>query len=144
VNIVVLTKNHITYAPVAAKDSLQMDADRRHQKRQKIVQSLFAWQVHSGNPLSESAQLVVDKQKKIDKLISQCAPKWPLDKINRIDLAILRLAVFELFFDPNIPEKVAIDEAIELAKDFGSENSPAFINGVLGAAYEKLPKKNDN
>lgn len=115
--------------------------DPRHKKRQSTLKRLFAWDFNQKNPLNSLAEKVVKKIKKIDKIISQCAPKWPIEKINRIDLAILRLAVYELFFDPKIPDKVAIDEAVELAKEFGSENSSGFVNGVLGAAYQKLKAK---
>lgn len=73
----------------------------------------------------------------------EAAPKWPIEKINRIDLAILRLAVWELFYKRKTPPKVAIDEAIELAKEFGAENSPSFINGVLGTIFKKK-EKNQN
>ncbi len=68
----------------------------------------------------------------IDKEITSSAPEWPLERINKIDLAILRLAVYELLIQKKEPPKVIIDEAVELAKEFGSENSAAFINGVLG------------
>jgi N utilization substance protein B len=68
----------------------------------------------------------------IDPLIARAAPEWPIEKLNPIDLAILRLAVFELTIDKKAPYKVIIDEAIELAKEFGSTNSSGFINGALG------------
>lgn len=67
----------------------------------------------------------------IDSKIQSAAPEWPLEKISKIDLAILRLAVGELL-DGKEPPKVVIDEAIELAKEFGNEKSPGFVNGVLG------------
>jgi N utilization substance protein B len=72
------------------------------------------------------------KLKKIDKLIAAAAPEWRIDKINRIDLAILRLAVWELVVDKKNPPKAIIDEAVELAKKFGGESAPGFVNGVLG------------
>lgn len=68
----------------------------------------------------------------IDELIKNAAPEWPLDKISRIDLAILRLATFELTIEKKEPPKAVIDEAIEIAKEYGNPNSPGFINGVLG------------
>ena len=73
----------------------------------------------------------------INDLIKEAAPEWPLDQISPIDLAILQLATFELLFDnsDDIPPKVAINEAVELAKMFGGDNSPKFINGVLGTIY---------
>ncbi len=111
--------------------------DPRHKRRQKAVKNLFSWGFHQDNPLGDLAGKVVKKIDETDKIIISCAPKWPIEKINRIDLAILRLAVYELYFNPKVPDKVVINEAVELAKEFGSENSPSFINGVLGAVYEK-------
>lgn len=68
----------------------------------------------------------------IDPLIEIAAPQFPIDKIAKIDAAILRLSVYELLFEKKEPEKVVIDESVELAKQFGGEGSPSFINGVLG------------
>ena len=70
----------------------------------------------------------------IDVLIRRHAPAWPIDQLSIIDRNILRIALFEIFFSDETPFKVAINEAIELAKTFGSESSPKFINGVLGSA----------
>jgi N utilization substance protein B len=70
----------------------------------------------------------------IDSLIRLYAPAWPIDQLSIIDRNILRIALFEIFFNGETPFKVAINEAIELAKTFGGENSPRFINGVLGSA----------
>ena len=76
----------------------------------------------------------------LDSIILKCAPQWPVDKLNRIDLAILRLAIYEITVDKKEPVKVIIDEAVELAKEFGSESSPSFINGVLGAVVNEYLK----
>ncbi len=109
--------------------------DPRHQLRQKIVSDLFAWNFHP-QPVSSEAQEVVDALPNIDKIIESCAPEFPKDKINHLDLAILRLAVYELTIKKTEPLKVIIDEAVELAKEFGGESSPAFVNGVLGAVVK--------
>lgn len=69
----------------------------------------------------------------VDEMIKKAAPEWPVDKIAKIDLAILRLAVYELSIVRQVPPKVIIDEAVELAKEFGSEKSASFVNGALGA-----------
>jgi N utilization substance protein B len=82
---------------------------------------------------------IVNKEK-IDAIIRECAPQWPLDKIFKIDLVILEIAVYELLFDGQVPEKVVIDEAIELAKEFGNETSSKFVNGVLGTVLENKEK----
>lgn len=110
--------------------------DPRHLKRRSIVKELFA---HSFEPqkVSSKTQRVLDNLKTIDKLVAKGAPTWPIPKINKIDLAILRLAIFELVVEKKVPPKVAIDEAVELAKTYGSDKSPAFINGVLGAVVKK-------
>ncbi|MDD7266657.1 MAG: transcription antitermination factor NusB [Lachnospiraceae bacterium] len=68
----------------------------------------------------------------IDLLLETVTTGWKLDRMAKPDLAILRLAVYEILFDPLIPSKVAINEAVELAKNYGGDKSPAFINGVLG------------
>ncbi len=105
----------------------------KHFLRVKAVQELFAWNFSQTNePVGEFAVSVVHNLAQIDKQIEQAAPAWPVDKINRIDLAILRIAVYELLIEAVTPPKVAIDEAIEIAKEFGSDSSPAFINGALG------------
>lgn len=109
--------------------------DPRHTRRQKTVQELFAWNANRASTLTdERSANIVKNIAAIDTVISQCAPEWEINKINPIDLAVLRLAVYELVFEHKEPPKVIIDEAIELAKEFGSESSPAFINGALGKA----------
>jgi N utilization substance protein B len=76
---------------------------------------------------------VVQNKDEIDGNIQRFAPAWPIEQVAVIDRNILRLAIFEILFDNKVPVKVAISEAVELAKSFGSENSSKFINGVLGA-----------
>ena len=76
---------------------------------------------------------VVQYKEKIDHNIRRFAPSWPIEQIAVIDRNILRLAIFEILFDNKVPVKVAINEAVELAKIFGSDNSAKFVNGVLGA-----------
>ncbi len=78
--------------------------------------------------------------KEIDSLIVKYAPQWPIEKITLVDRNILRIGVFELLISAQNPPKVIINEAIEIAKLFGSETSSKFINGVLGAIYEKMKK----
>ena len=76
---------------------------------------------------------VIQNRKKIDQNIQSFAPAWPIEQIPIVDRNILRLAIFEILLDNKVPVKVAINEAVELAKTFGSDNSPKFINGVLGS-----------
>ena len=115
--------------------------DPRHKNREKAVKELFAWHFQKGQPIKNKlAQQVIKNQSKIDKTISQAASEWPIAQINRTDLAILRLAVWELTVAAKEPPKVIIDEAVELAKTYGSEKSSSFINGVLGTVYKKIGK----
>ena len=109
--------------------------DPRHLQRQKTIQELFAWSYFKSNQLSTFTTPIISQIESLDAQILRNAPKWPLDKINRIDLSILRLAFFELS-QQQLPTKVIIDEAIELAKEFGSPTSPAFVNGVLGSTIK--------
>lgn len=79
----------------------------------------------------------VDKHtKQLDDIIGPIAPEWPVDQIARIDKIVLRIALHELLIDDEVPPKVVINEAVELAKAFGGDNSSKFINGVLGTAYK--------
>lgn len=108
--------------------------DPRHIRRREAVKALFA-ETYSHQPnLPELAQEILKNKEKLDAEIQKAAPQWPIDKLNRIDLVILRLAVFELE-DGEIPPKVVIDEAVELAKEYGGESSSSFINGVLGTIF---------
>jgi len=76
---------------------------------------------------------VLQNKKKIDRHIKNFAPAWPVEQIPIVDRNILRLAIFEILLDNSVPVKVAINEAVELAKKFGSDSSPRFVNGVLGS-----------
>ncbi len=105
--------------------------DPRHKIRQKLVEELFADDFHRQH-VSDRAKQIIAQKESIDKIIHESAPEFPIEKINKVDLAILRLAVFELLIEKKEPPKVVIDEAIELAKEYGGEKSPNFINGALG------------
>lgn len=81
---------------------------------------------------------VLDKRQELDQLLQPIASDWPLDQIPRIDHYVLLIGAFELKHNPDIPPKVAINEALELAKKFGGNKSSQFINGVLGALYNQM------
>jgi N utilization substance protein B len=88
---------------------------------------------------------VANAQVDLDSKIQPIAPEWPIDQIARVDRAVLRLGLYELLYKGDkVPPKVAINEAVELAKAFGSDNSSKFINGVLGTAYRTLLGESDN
>jgi transcription antitermination protein NusB len=142
----------------------------RHLSRSIVLQTLFEWDFENKSkeeafPIFERNILefapgtndrpfmegllnnVLDKKRDLDTLIEKAAPDWPINKISTVDRNILRIGLSELLFaDRNeVPPKVAINEAIELAKSFGGETSGRFINGVLGAIYKEMgePGKDD-
>jgi N utilization substance protein B len=81
---------------------------------------------------------VTDSRSQLDEVIHCYAPAWPVDQLSLIDRNILRIALFELLHIPNVPPKTAINEAVELAKTFGSDSSARFVNGVLGSVMAGL------
>lgn len=135
----------------------------RHLSRSIVLQTLFEWDQKNSDKADVEVILhrnieefarnksdepfmrrlldgVLQKQKELDLVIEKAAPEWPIDRISPIDRNILRLGLYELLFSDRqeVPAKVAINEAIELAKQFGGENSGRFINGVLGAVYKEI------
>lgn len=134
----------------------------RHLSRTIALQTLFAWDFngHKDSDLDSllkqnfnnfapdfddhgfSKDLIggtIDHIKDIDSYIVKYATEWPIDQIMSVDRAVLRLGIYELIYDQSMPPKVAINEAIEMAKSFGGESSGKFVNGVLGAIYADLP-----
>ncbi|MBU6431381.1 MAG: transcription antitermination factor NusB [Patescibacteria group bacterium] len=135
----------------------------RHLARSTVLQSLYEWDFRSKTDsemsevitrnaeefageardlsfMKELAVNILEKRKDIDNIMTKAAPDWPLDKISIIDRNILRIGLYELIFaDKNeVPAKVAINEAIELAKSYGGEKSGKFVNGVLGSVYREM------
>ena len=133
----------------------------RHLARSIAMQALFEWDFREqptdilpliidrdlkefgpGLDETEFAKKIIEdvqkNKKDIDELISQYAPQWPIEQITIIDRNILRIGIYELKFNNEVPPKVAINEAIELAKNFGGPASGRFINGVLGAIYKDM------
>lgn len=135
----------------------------RHLARSTVLQSLYEWDfrnkvdldadeivARNANEFADNAtdlsfmkKLMIDileKKKDIDNIITKAAPDWPLDKISIIDRNILRIGLCELLFadKKDVPPKVAINEAIELAKNYGGDKSGKFINGVLGSVYREM------
>jgi len=92
----------------------------------------------------ELANGVEKNLSEINNYIKKYAPQWPLEQITLIDRNIIRLGILELVFLKKTPPKVAINEAIEIAKSFGGQTSGRFVNGVLGAIYEDLKKETEN
>ncbi len=142
----------------------------RHLSRSIVLQTLFEWDFDAEKNTTPEAMLdrnikefgpglddsqfmsdlfsgIVEKREVINEIIEKAAPDWPIEKISIVDRNILRLGLYELLFGDRkeVPPKVAINEAIELAKSFGGENSSKFINGVLGGVYKEIgePGKDD-
>lgn len=116
--------------------------DRRHLARIKIIQNLYAWEVGKDlktipYPKDLKSKKILSKKDEIDSLIKKYASRFPLKEIAKVDLAILRWAIYEVLFDKKLPYKVVIDEAVELAKELSSENSYSFVNGVLGSLVKE-------
>lgn len=95
--------------------------------------------------INNLAEGVLKHQGNIDKIIEKSAPEWPLEQITIVDRNVLRIGIFELLFGnkEEVPPKVAINEAIELAKSYGGESSGRFVNGVLGTIYREMEKTKD-
>jgi len=135
----------------------------RHLSRSIVLQSLFEWDLNAiekkevdevltrnieefapnktDRPFMERLlDGILQKQPELDLVIEKAAPEWPIDRISPVDRNILRLGLYELLFADRkeVPAKVAINEAIELAKQFGGDNSSRFVNGVLGAVYKEI------
>ncbi len=130
----------------------------RHLARTLAMQTLYEWDFQPEKSLPELLQTnleatehahddpsfvtqlldgVMKHKDTIDNLIVQAAPEWPLDQISVIDKSILRVAGYELLYSTDVPPKVAIDEAVELGKTFGGDNTSRFVNGVLGTIYRQ-------
>ncbi len=158
----------------SGKESMKTSKDPRHLARYIALQILFEWstrtdlttseelldqtlQTISENLIEEVPQAkpnldmarelvlgVTAHKDELDQIIGICAPEWPVDQIAKVDANILRLAIYELLHRNDTPLKVAIDEAVELAKEFGSDASSKFVNGVLGTVVkEHLPSTPD-
>ena len=116
---------------------MKTQSDPRHKRRIDTVTRLFSMTFDHTTPDSTIASIVKDIPA-IDEKIVESAPDWPIDKIAKIDLAILRLAIFELLIERKEPPKVIIDEAVEIAKEYGNDKSSSFINGVLGTVLKTI------
>lgn len=138
--------------------------DPRHLARTLALQTLFADNFHESKESIETLEIsdllslnsietfdenlykklvegIKERVKEIDELITKFAPQWPISQMKKVDLEILRIAIYEGFLTDLTPPKVAMDEAIEISKDFGGEVNSKFINGVLGAIYDQQFKE---
>lgn len=128
------------------------------------MQTLYEWDFREGSDLNEIEERniaeyedkcekefvdtlvkgVAEKKEILDKIVNESAPDWPVDQISLIDKSVLRIAIYELLNLKDVPPKVAINEAVELSKQFGGENSSKFVNGVLGTVYKNHEKEIEN
>ena len=126
----------------------------RREQRESIFHLLFMTEFNPSEEIPEQKQMYLDnieelqekdqsyiqnkfenireKITEMDDILNQCSKGWKTSRMGKVDLSILRLAVYEILFDEEVPDKVAINEAVELAKKFGGDESPSFINGGLG------------
>jgi transcription antitermination factor NusB len=136
---------------------------KRRRARELAIQVLFHLEYNPGDPgesfdticksflppkqiRSFSKALVLgvwENKRDLDRLIGQASKNWRIERMSRVDRNILRIAVFEVVYMGDIPPKVSIDEAVELGKKYGTEESGAFINGVLDHIYNELGAKGD-
>ena len=99
--------------------------------------SVYGESIEDTNFVSDLVKGTIEHQEQEDALIVPAAPEWPIDQIAKVDRAILRMALYELAIKRDVPPKVVINEAVELAKSFGGDNSSKFVNGVLGTIYRQ-------
>jgi len=92
--------------------------------------------------LRERYEAVLEHMEEIDQKIGEKANGWTISRLARADLAVMRLAVFEILFDDDVPNSVAINEAVELAKRYGGDKSYGFVNGILSSIVKELPSRN--
>lgn len=140
--------------------STRFPVEEKFDEKEKVEEILernfteFKKAVNNRDFINELVWGVLEHKERLDKIIKPAAPEWPIEQIALVDLVVLRMAIYELLFKREVPPKVAINEAVELAKTFGGLNSSKFVNGVLGTVYrasdiynpedDKKPEKNDN
>ena len=133
----------------------------RREGREHALQALYSIELHPESP-REAIRLfmeahpcknsvrnfalvlltgILDNQAGVDAMIAEKSPNWTISRMAKIDLCTIRLAAYELLYREDIPRSVTINEAIEIAKKFGSEDSPAFVNGILDEIARGLPEK---
>ncbi|MBE6412142.1 MAG: transcription antitermination factor NusB [Opitutales bacterium] len=128
---------------IAAMQFLYMRDVNKGQSIQTALESFFSTKENPREYYSFAEELIAGVESRIDEvdaLIEKCATNWSKDRIAKVDLAILRLAIFELLFREDIPPVVSINEAIDLAKEFSSAEARRFVNGVLDNAKGSLKR----
>ena len=113
----------VDHDPIQVLDRLMVEADLPASARQVTREMVWG---------------VVENRRELDRIITELAPSWPVSQIAAVDRSLLRLAIYELMFSRRAPPKVAVNEAVDLARAFGSESSRKFVNGVLGSVMEMV------
>lgn len=158
-------KNVRHAAPADSKKSVNMS--NRHLARSIVMQILYQWDFRERPTAAlpaiieqqleefgvgldkdkeyvrETVDAVIERIDELDKIIEQYATNWPIEQIAIVDRNILRIGVYEMKMNDKIPAKVAINEAIEVAKNYGGPSSGKFVNGVLGAMYKEMEPEDD-
>ena len=117
------------------------EADNSNHEPMESLQRIIESQRTGKAPAAFAAELVqavIERRDEIDGRIAKVAPAWPVDQLSAVDRNILRLAISEMLGDNGTPVRAAINEAVELAKTFGSEKSSSFVNGVLGTIAKEI------
>lgn len=122
-----MEKSHHSYSDIV----------KQHQEEENISEEVLSF-------IKELVEGVISNRNKLEELIQKHAPSYPVLQLAVIDRNILELAILEILFDNKVPKKAAINEAIELAKKYGSESSPRFVNGVLGSIMRTEVKKEES
>lgn len=132
----------------------------RRMARKHIFKMIFQTEFHNEQDIEEAIEIykndiddadkadmrfikseikgIIDNIGHIDDIINRYAEGWDVSRIAKVDIAILRIAVYEIVYDSDIPNNVSVNEAVEIAKEFSSDKSPSFINGVLGRIIENI------
>jgi len=141
-NLTLMASRHL--ARIIAMQSLfEWDFNDRKDELKKIVKNNIN---NSGSKSLEAdfvfslTEGVSENLEKIDEVLKKTAPEWPIGQIAPVDRSVLRMGIYELVFLKEVPPKVAINEAVELAKTFGGDASGKFVNGVLGTLYQEDKK----
>ena len=107
------------------------DEDEQQEDGSYRVIHSAAFDIYDSDYVRGKVEKIIEKIPELDERINGVAEGWKTKRMGRVELALLRLALYEISFDDDIPEKVAINEAVELARKFGGDDSPAFVNGIL-------------
>ncbi len=125
-----------------ANQKVKSKTDKRHLRRKLLVEEFFGGTFRKLDNPSPEAKKILRHEKLIDSLMLGASAEGKTKRINKVDRAVLTVAIWEMAVEKKTPPKVIIDEAVEFAKEFGSESSPGFVNGILGAIFKNQETEN--